>query len=151
MDMSIVPFQIRQFGQQVFNLEGALMATGEAKTELPATHYFTENGMYCRVLFIPKGTVATGKVHKHPHFFMVVEGDLSVKGNDGKLERLTPPFITSSPAGTQRIVYAHADTLALTIHKSESQDLEVLEKELVTRTYQEYLSFVETKELEGSK
>jgi len=139
---SLVPATVQQYNQHAERLESAILASGESLDikDLPTTHYFTENGMYCRALVITKGIVATGKCHRQPHFFMILSGDLSVRTNDGRVERLTPPYILACGAGVQRTVYAHEDTLAVTVHKHDSQDLDTLESDLVTRTYTEYLA-----------
>lgn len=74
---------------------------------------------------------------------MILSGDLSVRTNNGAVERITPPYILACGGGVQRTVYAHEDTLAVTVHKHDSRDVDVLESDLVTRTYAEYLAFTE--------
>ena len=48
----------------IFNLENAMMSMEQLP--LDVTHYFSK-GVYARQMFIPKGTVLTGKMHKHNH------------------------------------------------------------------------------------
>ena len=49
------------------------MSTME-QAELKTDHYFSE-GMYCRKVFRPAGTLIVGKVHKKDHFLMCVAGE----------------------------------------------------------------------------
>lgn len=99
------------------------------QVELETRHYFAD-GMYCRELFRPKGTTIVGKVHKREHFYIVVLGEVTIAG-DGKRERVKAPKIFVSQPGTKRAVYAHVDSLCLTIHRTDLRNLDEIEKEIV--------------------
>lgn len=114
----------------------------EVRLELPVTHYHTTNGLYGRSLLIPKGVVATGKIHKHPHLAVLLEGEVTVLLEHG-VERITAPFVCASPAGVKRAVYAHKDSIWFTAHRVEADTVEDIEHELVVSTYEEYLTYVE--------
>lgn len=96
---------------------------------LETKHYFAD-GMYCRELFRPAGTVIVGKVHKKEHFYIVLSGDVSISG-DGYGERIKAPRIIVSKPGTKRAVFAHVDSVCLTIHRTASHDLKEIERELL--------------------
>lgn len=106
------------------------------QTEMPVTHRFSR-GVYCRELVIPKGTVLTGRIHKHSQINILLSGDISVLGEDG-VKRLQAPVVFESPAGAKRAGYAHEDTVWLTICGTDTTDTDVLEDELTTRSYAEY-------------
>jgi len=107
--------------------------------ECPVKHYFSK-GLYAREMFIPKGTIVTGKIHKHENFNIMSQGDLSVLTEDG-VKRVKAPFSVVSPPGTKRIAYAHEDTIWTTIHATEERDLANIELEFTAGSEQEYLAF----------
>lgn len=97
--------------------------------ELPTRHWFAD-GMYCRELFRPAGTVIVGKIHKREHFYIVLSGEVTVV-SDGKRERIQAPRIIVSAPGTKRAVYAHVDSICITVHRTFETDLEAIERELI--------------------
>lgn len=97
--------------------------------DLKTDHYFA-NGVYLRTLFRPKDTLIVGKVHKFKHIYMVVYGDVTVT-SEGFRERVRGPKVFVCPPGTKRAVYAHEDSLCLTVHRTEETDLDKLDAELV--------------------
>ena len=99
------------------------------QVELPTTHKF-HGGMYCRQVWRPAGTVIIGKVHKKEHFYMVVEGTISVT-TDGGVATITGPHLLCSMPGAQRAVYAVTDALCMTIHRTDAVDVEAAEADLV--------------------
>jgi hypothetical protein len=99
------------------------------QAELPTRHYFAD-GMYCRELPRPAGTLIVGKVHKREHFYIVLSGDVTIAG-DGMRERVTAPRIFVSKPGTKRAVYAHVDSVCITVHRTSETDLDKIEQELV--------------------
>ena len=107
--------------------------------DLPVKHRFSR-GVYARELFIPKGTVLTGRIHKYSQINILLSGDISVLTEDG-IKRVVPPFVVESPAGTKRVAFAHEDTVWMTICGTDQTDTAALEDELTTRTYAEYDAF----------
>lgn len=99
------------------------------QVELPTEHFFA-NGMYARRLTIPKDSVIVGKAHKHEHLFMLMYGDLSV-WVDGEIQRLKPGDTFVSSPGIKRVGLAHADSMCVTIHRTDSRDLEEIEAEII--------------------
>jgi hypothetical protein len=99
------------------------------QAELKTRHYWAD-GMYCRELFRPAGTVIVGKVHKKEHFYIVLSGEVTVSG-EGYGERIKAPRIMVSKPGTKRAVYAHVDSICITIHRTEYKELKQIEAELI--------------------
>jgi len=97
--------------------------------ELETTHYFAD-GMYCRELFRPAGATIVGKVHKKEHFYIVLSGEVTIV-NAGSRERVKAPKIFISPPGTKRAVYAHVDSICITVHRTDKTDIHEIERELV--------------------
>jgi len=99
------------------------------QVEIQTRHYFAD-GMYCREVFRPKDTLIVGKVHKKEHFYIVLQGEVTVVG-DGKREHIKAPRIIVSQPGTKRAVYAHEDSICMTVHRTFETDLDAIERELV--------------------
>lgn len=102
---------------------------------IPLKHSFSD-GCYVREIFIPKGTLIVGKIHKHSHPNFLMEGEVSVMTEEGP-KRLKAPLSMISPAGTKRVVYAHENTVWITIHLTKEIDLEKIEKEIIAENYAE--------------
>src|ERR1035437_3101590 len=109
---------------------------------LSVKHYFS-NGVYARELFIPAGTLLTGKIHKFEHLNIMSQGDMSVLTEDG-VKRVRAPFTVVSPAGTKRIALAHSDTVWTTIHATNETDLNKIESLLVADSEADYSKFLLT-------
>lgn len=131
-------------------VEGELLKLPQV--ELPVKHYFS-NGMYAREMFIAKGTVLTGAIHKTEHL-CVMHGDLEISSEFGN-QRLTGYQIFNSKPGVKRIGYAFEDTYFTTFHIIDSTNVEEIEKELVCLSYDDYNNFLitqeQTKLLKGDK
>lgn len=97
--------------------------------ELPTRHYWAD-GLYCREVARPAGTVIVGKVHLREHLYMVLQGDVTVVGAGGPV-RIKAPCILVSPPGTKRAVYAHVDSICCTVHRTDLKDLDEIERELI--------------------
>lgn len=125
--------------------EAVLAVENEMRKIEPRTievkHHFA-HGVYAREVFLPKGTLATGKIHKYTQVNIVSQGDISVLTENGEI-RLTAPATVISPPGTKRLVYAHEDTVWTTILGSHETDVAKLEAELVVDTEEEYQQHVE--------
>ena len=109
--------------------------------ELPVKHHFAPN-VYARELFIPKGTLLTGKIHKYAQLNILSQGDISVLTDNG-VKRVQTPFAVVSPAGTKRIAYAHEDCVWTTILGTDEKDPDKIEQQFTVKTEAEYLEFCE--------
>lgn len=119
----------------------------------PLKHSFAD-GVYVREIFIPKGTLIVGKIHKHSHPNFLMKGDVSVLTEDGP-RRIKAPYSMISAAGTKRIVYAHEDTIWITIHVTNDTDLEKIEEQIIAKNYEQLEDMVKVNKLltsiEGEK
>lgn len=101
---------------QVMALQDAMMKMPQAPG-METSHFFA-GGMYCRRIFIPRGTVIVSKVHKTEHFFIGCSGELEVAGQ-GETYVIKPGDVVPSPVGTKRVVLALSDVVVLTVHKTD--------------------------------
>lgn len=91
------------------------LASGYLHTpEMPTTHHFSDN-IYCREIFMPKGSVVVGKKHATRHLNIVLSGECIVWTVHGK-RNLKAGMIFESLAGEQKVVLMKTDVSFLTIH-----------------------------------
>jgi hypothetical protein len=126
----------------ILNLEKSMQSMDQVS--LDVNHHFSK-GVYARELFIPKGTVLTGKMHKHNHLNIMVYGDIEIANSEGS-KRMIGHCIFESKAGTKRAGFAHEDTLWVTIHATKETDLKKIEADEIADDPLEYLE-----ELRGGK
>lgn len=104
--------------------------------DLPVNHHFAQ-GLYARELFIPAGTVLTGKIHRFEQINIISKGEISVLTEEG-IVRIKAPYTLVSPPGTKRVGFAHEDTVWTTIHPNpdDETDLEALEMRLIAPSFE---------------
>jgi hypothetical protein len=102
---------------------------------LPVKHYKCGN-VYAREIFIPKGVIVVGKIHRHSHLNIISQGAVQVVTEFG-YNRYVAPFTFVSEVGTKRVVCADADTIWTTIHESDKNTLEEIEEMTIAKTYQD--------------
>jgi hypothetical protein len=100
------------------------------QAELPTEHFFAD-GMYCRFLPRPAGTLIVGKVHLKEHFYVVCCGTVRVTNGEGPAREITGPAVIVSQPGTKRAVFAVTDATCLTVHRTDKTELDEIEDELV--------------------
>lgn len=104
------------------------------ETDFPLTHSFSK-GLYAREMFIPKGSLIVGKIHKKECLNIVSKGDIYVVTETGSM-RVTAPYSVVSPAGLRRVGYALEDTVWTNVFSTNETDLEKLEEELIWPSYE---------------
>lgn len=129
--------------EKVQIIENALLKFGE-QVEIPVKDYFVP-GVYIREIFMKKGAVLTGKIHKYPQFHVITKGCLDIL-IDGELVRLKAPMNIMSPAGAKRLAIANEDTTWLMVHGTHETDIDKIEKFFTCDTEDEYLRFVAEEE-----
>lgn len=86
----------------------------------PVTHRFV-GGVYAREIFLPKGSITAGRIHKTEHISVISMGAVEVITDyllTGEVEysaHIAPTTFTS-PVGTKRMVLALEDTIWTTFH-----------------------------------
>lgn len=121
--------KILKFEAVIAQLPGAMF--GDA---LPLKHSFAD-GQYIREIFIPKDMVLVGKIHRHCHANFLMSGTVVVVTESGGREYIQGPVVMVSPAGTKRAVYTLEDTWWVTVHNTDIQDIDEIEKEVIVESY----------------
>jgi quercetin dioxygenase-like cupin family protein len=146
-----------QFRESILAVQAGmerLAANGEIPNTLPdckLTHTYApidENygcGTYARQMFIPKGTLIIGKIHRHQHLNFIMQGKVSVSTEFGP-KFFTAPCVFVSEVGLKRAVIAEEDTIWVTVHITKhlgEENLDKMEEEIISPTYQE-IGFIDS-------
>lgn len=120
--------------ESILRLEDALRTFPQEEERV--THHFSP-GLYARELFIPKGTILTGKIHRHAHLNLVPSGDITVLTEEG-VRRVKGPTVLQSFPGMKRAGYAHEDTIWITLHPNpdDERDLQKLEARYIAPNFE---------------
>ncbi len=139
---------------KILALEAVMLAMpAEQQIQIETKHYFA-NGLYMREIFIPKGVVLTGKIHKTEHLCVLSLGEVSVwNGDTPKPQRLTASTVVKSSPGVKRVIFAHQDSIWINAHfnPTNEQDLDKIEDIYIAKSFDEIPGLAVPKELEESK
>lgn len=124
------PLAVRKW---IMDLKDKLLSMPGEQREMPVTHEFVD-GMYVRRLFIAKGTILVGKIHKKACVNIVEKGDISVLTETGS-KRIQAGFTLISPAGLQKVGFAHEDTVFTNIFRTDETDPEKVEDIVACESY----------------
>jgi quercetin dioxygenase-like cupin family protein len=95
------------------------------------TQHFLVDGMYARQIMIPAGTAFVGRRHKKFHYFLVLRGGAWVTGEDDKPHNLQPGMLLMCAPGSQRVGVTYADTIFVTVHRTDETMLKNIEDDCV--------------------
>lgn len=114
--------------------------------EIETNHHFG-GGIYEREIFVPAGSLITGKVHLSEHLAKLTKGTMTIFA-DGETVTITAPCTLTGKPGIKRLGYAHDDCVFSNFHiVGDATDVAQIEKMLVVDTVDDYLEA--TKRLEG--
>lgn len=120
---------------QIVALESQMRAMG-CTNDLPVEHYQIE-GVYVRSLFIPQGTVLTGKIHNKENIAILAHGTIRINRGD-KMVTLSAPQIMVDKAGVKRVGLAITDCTFINVCRTDKIDIAEIEEELVCDTFEEF-------------
>lgn len=101
-------------------------------------HYFA-HGVYAREMFIPAGAAVIGKIHNYETLNIMLSGEIELISN-GTKKRLKAPQVIVGKAGEQKIGIAIEDVRWLNVHPTKETDLNIIEKEFISETLEDYLT-----------
>lgn len=115
--------------QQIKQLQDAVAAAPQI--EFKPEHYFAP-GMYVRKLAIAGGCIVVGKMHRHEHPTMLVQGSARINTDRG-METIHAPHIWISQPHAKRALVTLTDCVFVTVHlnPSDTQDLEAIEADVI--------------------
>lgn len=106
------------------------------QVELPVEHYQID-GVYARSMFIPAGTILTGKIHNFESIAILAKGRIRIT-NGTESYIISEGHIMVDKPGVKRLGYAETDVVFITVHRTDNIEIEAIEKELVSATFEEY-------------
>lgn len=118
----------------IMDLTQALLAMPGEKREFGVEHTI-KDGMYMRKLFIPKGSLIIGKIHKLDCLNIVAQGDISVVTESGSA-RVRAGYTVASPAGIQKVGYAHEDTIFINVFRTDEVEIDRIENAIAWDSYE---------------
>jgi len=119
---------------EILRIEQELLKLPQA--ECPVTHYHID-GVYARSMFIPAGTLLTGKIHNFENIAILAKGRLRItNGTDSYI--ISEGHIMVDPPGIKRLGYAETDVVFITVHRTDNTEIDAIEDELVSDTFEEY-------------
>lgn len=118
---------------QIHAFEDALAQTPEGIA--PVDHVFAK-GMYARCMNLPKGTIATGKIHATEHINILAYGELDI-WYEGNYSRIKAPTIFVSKPNVKKIAHAIEDSVIINIHPTDKTDVDEIEKDVILEWYTE--------------
>lgn len=92
-------------------------------------------GLYTRTIFIPKGVLLMGKIHKKPCVNIVLSGDISIATETGEI-RAQGGYMVTSPAGMQKVGLAHEDTVFVNVFRTNETDITKIEADLIAESFE---------------
>jgi hypothetical protein len=109
------------------------------EVKFPLRHFFAK-GVYLRQMCAPAGTVATGKIHNFTQIHIILVGEVTIKtvGVDGGAMRVKGPYIWTAPAGAKRACYFHEDTVWCEVHGTDKTDVDDIESEFISQSFEEF-------------
>jgi len=167
MDLTIQndPTKVK-FRQDILVVQNGLQElidAGQAESaanQCTLKHYFTPKDekygccTYAREIFLPKGSVVIGKIHRHQHLNFISKGKVKVVTEFGE-KYLEAPCTFVSEVGLKRAVYVEEDTVWTTVHLTQfdnEAELGQIEQEVISPTYEEMGLIGSTEKLlEGEK
>ena len=108
----------------------------------PLKHTFAD-GVYVRQMDMKADSLVVGAIHNHLHVWFLLTGHLAVSTEDAIEEFIAPCYVVADP-GSKRVIYAMEDSIFVNIHKNPDniKDIEKLEKEIVSLTFEEYEEYI---------
>lgn len=110
-------------------LEKGIESGDMQSAEINVVDYFAP-GVYMRQMNAKAGTLVVSKMHRTEHMNILLTGSLTVATENG-IELLKAPLVIKSMPGTKRIGYFHEDSSWITVHPTQTTDLDLIEQQVI--------------------
>jgi len=134
--VSTAGFGVQEYSQEekraaIFAAEGLILQAREAQITIEPEHLFVP-GLYARKIVLPAGSWNTGKLHAQDDLLIIAKGRVTFYTEHGS-RTLEGPCMTTVPANTKPLVFAHEETWMFSAHPNpdNSTDLEKIEGRVV--------------------
>lgn len=103
----------------------------EKQVDLNEQHLFAD-GMYCRQVMMPAGSLVVGHVHKKQAINILASGVIWIKTRmEDDWVEVSAPFVNTTPGGMRKIIYVIEDAYFMNIFRTEETEMDKLYDELV--------------------
>ncbi len=119
----------RERAGMIDRYEDATLALDIPQVDIPAIHNFSA-GIYSRHVVIPAGVLITGRKHRHSHLVMIAHGRVTIWDEQHGTQNLVGFTVFESKPGARRMIYAHEETIFITLHATNETDIEKVEEEI---------------------
>ena len=123
----------------ILALEQAMLASfdQEALKAQTDTQHYQIKGVYARTMFVPAGMLVTGKIHNFESIGILAQGTMRI--TNGETSALvSAPYIAVDKPGIKRLGYAETDCTFISVHRTDAEEINDIEDELVSDTFEEY-------------
>lgn len=97
-------------------------------------------------MYLPAGTLLTGKIHKHTHIAILAKGTMRLADGDNA-GIVGAGYVAYGKPGIKRLGYAETDCVFINVLSTDIQDIEELENELTCNNFDEFENYL----LEGPR
>jgi hypothetical protein len=118
----------------ILALKDEMLAMTSGQIDMPVEHTVAD-GMYMRKLFIPKGSVVVGKIHRKACMNIVASGDITILTETG-CARVTAGYTVQSPPGLMKVGLAHEDTVFVNVFRTDETDIAKIEAEIACESFE---------------
>lgn len=94
------------------------------------------DGVYARTLFMPKGSLVIGKLHKTRHLNFIIKGKAWVWLN-GIKQYIEAPMMLESLENTRKCLIIEEDMVWTTVHATDKKDTDSIEEDIIQETSME--------------
>jgi hypothetical protein len=81
-------------------------------------------------MFIPAGSVLTGKIHRYSTLNLLIQGEITVTTPEG-VKRISAPAVFVSPPMTKKVGFAHTDVRWVNVHPTRLHDVAAIEQKFI--------------------
>lgn len=123
----------------ILALEQAMLASfdQEALKAQTDTQHYQIKGVYARTMFVPAGMLVTGKIHNFESIGILAQGTMRITNGETSVV-VSAPYISVDKPGIKRLGYAETDCTFISVHRTDAVEINDIEDELVSDTFEEY-------------
>lgn len=123
----------------ILALEQAMLASfdQEALKAQTDTQHYQIKGVYARTMFVPAGMLVTGKIHNFESIGILAQGTMRITNGETSVV-VSAPYITVDKPGIKRLGYAETDCTFISVHRTDAEEINDIEDELVSDTFEDY-------------
>tara|TARA_B100001059_G_scaffold66582_1_gene63124 strand:+ start:265 stop:756 length:492 start_codon:yes stop_codon:yes gene_type:complete len=133
-------FYSKENSDSLVHNNGKLVREGGSLIKLE--HDFV-TGIYLRRMIMSKGCSLISAIHKRDHVWFLLSGYITISTKN-KVEDFAAPYIGFSKSGTQRVIYAHEESIFQNVFQNPFgfTNLDELENYNYSLTKDDYNNFI---------